>query len=173
MDDEKLKNKSTDEPKRLGGARPGAGRPKGGMNENTRIRMEAKKEFQRKVSKMASKLFVAQYDLAVGEKYLMVKRTSGEGKNKKTWVEIETNIDTIQKYLEDDVESLNNDENYYYMTTKPANNMALDSLLNRAFGKPDEKLDITSDGENINKLKEITDEELDARIRQYFKNRIV
>jgi len=47
---------------------------------------------------------------------------------------------------------------------------AMKWLSENSFGK---HIDITSDGENINKVKELTDEELDARIRQYFKNRLV
>lgn len=47
---------------------------------------------------------------------------------------------------------------------------AMKWLSENSFGK---HIDITSDGENINSVKELTDEELDARIRQYFKNRLV
>lgn len=160
------KNNSV-EPKKNGGARPGAGRPKGGMNEATKVRMAAKAEFQRRVAVMADKLFNAQYDLAVGEKYLMVKKVDGDGKNKKTWVEIVTDLDTIKQYIEDDGKSLNDGEDFYYMSTKPANNMALDSLLNRSFGKADETLDIKSGGETINALRSLTDEELRNRIESY------
>lgn len=140
------KNKSS-----WGGKREGAGRPKGSMNEATQQRMAVKAAFIERVNKNADRLFNAQFDLAVGEKYLMVKRVEGEGNRRKTWVEIVTDVETIKAYLDDDGETLNSDsgEDYYYMTTKPANNLALDSLLNRSFGKADEHIDHTSDGEKM------------------------
>lgn len=36
-----------------------------------------------------------------------------------------------------------------------------------------DKIDMTTNGENINKAKELTDEELNARISQYLKNRAI
>jgi hypothetical protein len=167
MEAEKQKYNSVDKPKVNGGARPGAGRPKGGMNESTKIRMAAKQEFQRRVVAMSDQLFNAQYDLAIGEKFLLVKRVEGEGKNRKTWIETVTSLETIKEYIEDDGESLNDGEDFYYLSTKPANNMALDSLLNRAYGKPDEKL--TLDGEVGPPVRKFSESELDERIRQYLR----
>lgn len=171
-DPEKLKHNSVDKKSKNGGARPGAGRPKGGMNEATKLRMAAKLEYQRRVANNADRLFNSQFDLAIGEKYLMVKRVEGEGKNKKTYIETVTNVQTIKDFLDDDGATLNEDagEEYYYMSTKPANNQALDSLLNRAFGKADESLDITTGGESI-KPRELTDEELNDRIKRIYKQR--
>ena len=172
METEKQKNNSVDEPKVNGGARPGAGRPKGGMNEATKVRMAAKQEFQRRVVAMSDHLFNAQYDLAIGEKFLLVKRVEGEGKNRKTWIEMVTDIETIKAYLEDDGVALNEDagEDYYYMSTKPANNMALDSLLNRAYGKPDEKLEVKDT--SLTNAHKLSSEDIDERIKRYFKRHL-
>lgn len=147
MDDETLKV-----PSKRGGARPGAGGPKGKMQPQTLERIQAAKLFKARVAKNTNKLFNAQFDLAIGEKYLMVKRVTGTGKDRKTWVEVVDNIETIKEYIDDDGESLNADagEDYYYMSVRGANNSALDSLLNRAYGKAEERLDITTDGESIN-----------------------
>lgn len=144
------KEKIDSAPKKNGGARPGAGRPKGSENESTKLRRLAKLAFQDRVAAVTDRLFNSQYDLAIGEKYLMVKRVEGEGKNRRTWVEVVEDVGTISQYIEDDGASLNEDsgEDYYYMTTKPANNMALDSLLNRAYGKADEKLTLANDEDN-------------------------
>lgn len=164
-DDESLKDISLH--KGRGGARPGAGRPLGKMEPATIERMKVKQAFLKRINKHADDLFNAQYDLAVGEKYLMVKKTSGSGKDRKTWVEVVTDIEIIKEYLDDFGETLNVDnEEYYYMTTKPANGMALDSLLNRSFGKAEEKLDLTTNGETLNSTIELTDEELRARYQQ-------
>lgn len=170
--DNKPKNNSVKKSKN-GGVRPGAGRPKGSMNEATKVRMAAKIEFQRRVARHADELFHSQFDLAKGEKYLMVKRVEGEGNKRKTWVEVVTDVQTIKDYLEDDGATLNRDagEEYYYMTTKAANNLALDSLLNRAFGKAEESLDITSGGEQVGNLSTISDEELNGRIEAYLSRR--
>lgn len=140
--------------KQWGGARAGAGRKLHGKNPATIKREEAKRQFQARVAKNANKLFNAQFDLAIGEKYLMVKRVTGTGKDRKTWVEVIEDIETIKKYIDDDGESLNADagEDYYYMSVRGANNPAIDSLLNRSFGKADESLDITSDGRKLEGL---------------------
>lgn len=125
-----------------GGARPGAGRPKGSMNAETKLRVAAKRKFVERVVKVSDTLFNAQYDVAVGEKFLMVVKTIGSGAKQRRETSIVTNPETIIQYLNEELDDTDNE--YYFMTTKPADNRALDSLLNRAFGKPEEKLDITS-----------------------------
>lgn len=137
--DELLKPKSNH-----GGARPGAGHPKGKKTQRVIEREAISRAFKDRVAKNADKLFNAQLDLAIGEKYLMVITT--EGKKRET--RIITDIDLIKQYLDDELD--NTETEYYFMSTKPANNMALDSLLNRSFGKADEKLDITTDGKSLN-----------------------
>lgn len=143
---------SSNEKSKWGGARPGAGRPEGSMNPDTKERMKVKSAFISRVNKHADDLFNAQYNLAKGETYLMVKRIEGEGKNRKVWHEMVTDPQTIIEYLDGELQgndSIDDDEHFYYMTTKPANGLAIDSLLNRSFGKAEEKLDITSDGEKL------------------------
>lgn len=117
------------------------GRRKGSMNKATRESKLAKKRFQERVNLNADKLFNAQLDLAVGEKHLMVMRTEGSGKNRRRWTEIVDNPELIKEYLDGDLEDT--EDSYYYMTTKPANNQAIDSLLNRSFGKATEKVEMT------------------------------
>lgn len=133
-----------------GGARKGAGRVKHSKNKATIDREEAARQFKERVAKHVDKLFNSQMDLAVGEKYLMVKTTTGTGKNRKTTVEIVTDPELIKDYIDSGESYTFGEENeYYFMTTKAANNMALDSLLNRSFGKAAEKLDITTGGDKI------------------------
>lgn len=160
----------TDKPS-WGGTREGSGRKKGQLNEATKERAKVLQAYRDRVSKNADRIFNAQLDLAVGEKYLMVKRVQGEGKNRKTWVEVVDDIETIKSYIDDDGVTLNEDagEDYYYMTTKPANNQALDSLLDRTFGKAEAKLDVTSDGEKIGDA--APSDELRADFAEFLKNR--
>ncbi len=146
---EKLKE---NQPKKNGGARPGAGRPKHSKNPKTIEREEALRQFKERVAQNTDRLFNAQLNLAVGEQVLMVKYTTGEGKNKKTIHEQVTDVETIKEFLDygdGSPTTLGDEENWYYLTTRSANNQAIDSLLNRSFGKADEKIDITSKGESI------------------------
>lgn len=135
------------------------GRKAGSMNKTTAESKIAKKAFIERVNLNVDKLFNAQLDLAVGEKYLMVVKTIGKGAKARRETSIVTNPGLIKQYLDDET-SLDHDEEYYFMTTKPANNQALDSLVNRSFGKPTEKVDLTSDDKPISVLAGLSLEEL-------------
>lgn len=130
-----------------GGARPGAGRPKGSMNESSKMRMEVKAALQERIAKHADQLFNAQYNLAVGEQYLMWKHKTGSGTKERTIVEVVDDPEVIKAYLDETLDI--GDDEYYYISTKPANGMAIDSMLDRSFGKADGKLDLTSNGETL------------------------
>lgn len=135
-----------DKPK-WGGARPGSGRPQGSMNPETIERMKTKAAFISRVNKNADRLFNSQFNLATGEQYLMWKHTVGSGAKARTVVEVIEDIETIKAYLDDTLD-VGNDE-YYYISTKPANGFAIDSLLNRSFGKAEEKIDHTTNGKDL------------------------
>lgn len=154
METEKLKNNSDTKPEvkatpgKNGGARPGAGRPKGSENEATKERRVALERFKGRVEKHADRLFNAQAKLATGEQYLFCVTTDTDSKGKSTKrTEIVTDPETIAAYLDDTLDK--GDDEYYYLSTKPANNMAIDSLLNRAFGTPQKNVDVKSDGNAI------------------------
>lgn len=148
--DESLKPKSN-----RGGARPGAGHPKGLKTQRVIEREAVLRAFKDRVAKNADKLFNAQLDLAVGEKYLMVVTT----RDKKRETSIVTDPEVIKKFLDEDEDSNIGEENeYFFMSTKAANNLALDSLLNRSFGKAQDKVDITTDGESIKETVPATEE---------------
>lgn len=123
------------------------GRPRGKANAKTIELSAQRKKFRDRVARNANKLYNAQYNLAVGESYLMRKVTERNTKGSvvKVYHEIVTNPKTIIAYLDGELEgneSLNNDNEYYYITTRGANNMAIDSMLDRAFGKADQKIDV-------------------------------
>lgn len=151
---EKLKKDSV---AKNGGARPGAGRKPGRYNQKTLVAMKIRDAFNQRVMLHADRLFNAQMNLAVGEQYLFVRITEGEGKNKRVYHEVVTDRELIKQYLDyeegiGDNDSPNDDSHYYYLSTKPANNMAIDSLLNRALGKVPDKLLIEGGFFNQNKL---------------------
>lgn len=141
--------------KRRGGARPGAGRPKGSISKVRRTAKEAKERFIERVQDNVDTLFNAQLSLAKGEQHLFVKYHVGEGKERRAYVDIVTDPETIAEYLNDYGETLNqqSDDEYYYISTRPANNQAIDSMLNRAFGKAPEKIEIEGGFFKANSLK--------------------
>lgn len=152
---EKLNSKSVSksslqQPKKNGGARPGAGRPKGKKSPKTLEREEALKQFRERVSKNTDKLFNAQLNKALGHTMLFVKvRTKGsKGKPGRTYFERVEDEATIKQFL-DDPDSMNDDEHYYFITTKPADNKAIDSMLDRTYGKAQQNIDLTSGGGKI------------------------
>lgn len=147
---ENLKNNSNVEntPAEHGGARPGAGRPKGTENKETKERRAALEVFKERVEKHADRLFNAQAKLATGEQYLFCRTTTEDSKGKRmTTTEIITDPEIIKQYLDDELDDTTDE--YYYISTKPANNMAIDSLLNRAFGTPNKNIDVKSNGNTI------------------------
>ena len=127
-----------------GGARPGAGRPKGKLSKLNEQRQKAKKRFIERVNKMVDELFNAQASIAQGVSYLYRVDQDDKGHDKPA--EIETDPHVIKDYIDG---KLKDADTYWYITTERPDNRALDSMLNRAFGKPEEKIDITSDGKRI------------------------
>lgn len=148
-----MSNRDTDEPEiipyydnNLGGVRPGAGRKKGQVNEETKLKRAAEKKFKIRAAKLSHKLFNAQLSLALGEQSLYVKRKKGD----KTITERIEDEDTIVQYLNGELDD--DDNEYYYLSKKSPDNKALDSILDRTFGKARQAMDIdlTSDDEPIN-----------------------
>lgn len=131
-----------------GGKRPGAGRPKGSMNESTKLRSEVKQAYQDRVARNADRIFNSQFNLATGEQYLMHKYTVGSGAKARTVVETVEDPELIKAFINDELNQSGDDE-WYYISTKPANGYALDSMLDRAFGKSDSKVDLTNNGKDF------------------------
>lgn len=127
----------------LGGARPGAGMPKGKKTKKTLEKLKVKSAFNQRVLKHADELFNAQYQLARGEQVLMVKITDKDSKGKviRTYHEQVTDPETIKQFL-DDESAMQDNETYYYLSTRSPNNQALEALLNRTFGKATDKVEI-------------------------------
>lgn len=141
-----------DESKRTwGGKREGAGRREGSKNKKTLEQDEAIHQFRERVRKNVDKLFNAQISKALGEHMLFVKVTErdSKGKTKRVYYERVEDEETIKEFL-DDEDSMNDDEHYYYLTTRPADNKAIDSMMDRAFGRANQSMDLTSGGETIN-----------------------
>lgn len=128
-----------------GGAREGAGRPKGKLEKHTLEQMKVKEQFNQLTLRAATKLFNAQFSLATGTQQLYVKRRVGSGKERRTEVEVVTDPEIIKEYIIDDGLTLNSegDDEYYYLSTHRPDNKAIQSLLDRAMGKAPDRLEIT------------------------------
>lgn len=148
LDSLKNNQDNKDDNKQHGGKREGAGRKAHSKNKKTLEREKVLEAFRERVGRHADRLFNAQANLATGEQYLFVVITEDNGKGKSTRrTEVVTDPETIKAYLDETLDV--GDDEYYYISTKPANNMAIDSLLNRAFGTPQKNVDVTSKGEGI------------------------
>lgn len=128
-----------------GGKRKGAGKPKGKKSAKTLEREEALRQFRDRVAKNTDRLLNAQLSKAVGEQMLFVKVTErdSKGKIKRSYFERVESQEIIQQYL-DDPDAMGDDEHYYFITTRPADNKAIDSLLDRTYGKAQQNIDVTS-----------------------------
>lgn len=146
--------------RKKGGPQPGSGRPKGKLNQSTLDAMAVKKEYQDKIRRNADKLFTAQMSLASGVQMLFVVHTDSKGTRRKP--EMITNPDLIARFLEENegVDGvLKSDEekrdpkskveDYYFLTTKIPDSRTISDMLDRAFGKADATLDVTSGGKTI------------------------
>lgn len=137
-----------DEKKSWGGARPGSGVPVGYKQKKTLEARKVQQAFIQRIMAHADRLFNSQLNLAVGEQVLMVKVTERgpNGGVKSVHHEMVTDKETIREFLDEadgSPTTLGNDDEWYYITTRPANNMAIDSLVNRALGKVPDKLEVT------------------------------
>lgn len=135
------------------------GRPPGSKSPATIDRDEAIRQFRERVSKNASTLFDLQMGLAKGAQYLLridkewVKTgTKRDGQENGFWrnlkpVRVE-NPEEMRQYLED--EFCNGDAEddqdpsaaYYFLVAKDPSNQAIDSMLDRTFGRAKSELEV-------------------------------
>jgi len=168
MGDESLKEKSN-----WGGAREGSGRPEGSKNKATKERQVVEQEMRSRVMKSAGKLLNSQINLALGTQMLFRIDKDEKGNNKKP--ELVTTQEEIEDYLAGETD---NNGSYYFITTAQPDNRALDSLLDRTFGKSVQRTELTGkDGADISTKVEINDsraqeitKEFEYKIKEEFLN---
>lgn len=147
-----------------GGKQPGAGRPKGSPNKATLEKKAIADALNQRIMGKVDALFHAQYSLAVGTAKVFRIDEEGEGKNKKRVHTLVTDEAEIKEFLDEhdgragEVEGV-----YYYVTTSQPDNRAIDSLLNRALGKPKEHTELSGEV-RVRTEKDLTDDELAAII---------
>jgi hypothetical protein len=141
---ENLKKKSK------GGKREGAGRKPGGMNKATKEQKIVEQEFKDRVLRSMGIIINSQMNLALGCQYLykIVTKTDSKGVQHRSKPIMVTDQDEIELYLAG--ENKDDNDDYYYLTTDKPDNKALDSLIDRVFGKSISKTEITGkDGEQL------------------------
>ena len=126
-----------------GGKQPGAGRPKGAVSKTTKEELVVKEEFRQRVLKSMQHLINSQMNLAKGCEYLFCIHTDTDSKGKRTKQRpsIITNQKIIENYLAGELKDDDND--YYFITTEKPDNKALDSLIDRVFGKATQRTEIS------------------------------
>lgn len=142
VDHENKKNQSS-----WGGARSGAGRPKGSENEETKQRRLTEQHMKRRIVESTDSLLNSQMALAKGEVSLYKKTYVGKGASRRTVIEIVTDQEIIKDFLAETLDE--GDNEYYYIATKPPDSKSIDSLLDRTYGKAKQSIDHTSGGEKI------------------------
>lgn len=123
-----------------GGARPGAGRPKGGENKATKEKRIVKEEMKQRIMRSKDSLLNSQMNLAQGvqmlfkSKKLTIEDKEGNvieiRKEKPILVE---NQEEIESYLAGEYDD--DKDNYYFITIEKPDNKAIDSMFDRAFDK--------------------------------------
>lgn len=133
---ENLNNKSTH-----GGKREGAGRKEGSISKKTKEQNIVEEEFRQRVLKSMEELMNSQMNLAQGCQMLFrIEVTKDKsGKETRSKPELVTSQTTIEEYLAGELED---EDDYYFITTNKPDNKALDSLIDRVFGKAHQSLKV-------------------------------
>lgn len=138
------------------------GRPKGSKSKATKEKEAVLQAFRERVMSIADDLLDSQLTLAKGqtflykiEKELVIGPKGGKTYRNKRPVQV-TEQWEIEAYLEGLLEEgdkdNDNDPNatYYFLTVKEPNNNAIDSMLDRTFGKSVSRTELTGkDGEAL------------------------
>lgn len=150
-----------------GGARPGAGGGKGYKQPKTLDREAARKFMQAYILKQLEPLLQAQSSLARGLQfvYKIVEHKDDKGKTYKRENVQLTDPEEIRHALDVIKEFVDPDENeYYYLTSKAPDIRAVDSMLDRTFGKATQSLEFDNPSQN-EELKKIN-----AKLKEMFTN---
>lgn len=124
------------------------GRPKGSKSQTTIEREIALKELRERVVRSYDALLNSQMAIAHGLTFLYVIKTIKSGKGmKRLKPKLIKDQATIEAYLAGELDK--DEHEYYFMSTQRPDNKAIDSLLDRTFGKAQQNMDVTSDGKAL------------------------
>ena len=163
-----------------GGKRANAGAPKGTIQRRSLEKSAVARALRERTMAHADNLFNAQLTKAVGS--VMVFRVDeegiGNGKTKRVHTHI-TDPDEIKKVLDKNEGGAGIiGKDYYFVTNIAPDNRAIDSMLDRTFGKAMQPIEVSENSDELTQLKnqiekvaesEGTDykTELDIFLREY------
>lgn len=136
--------------KRKGGKRPGSGRKPGHLSIEHITKIKTELELKERIIKNADRIFNAQVSIATGVQMLfkIVTKKVGKATVKSKPILVE-DPEEIKRYLDgefgdgDDVNKKPNAIEYYFITAERPNNQAIVNLWDRAFGKPNQSIDLS------------------------------
>ncbi len=120
-----------------GGKMPGAGRPKGKKNAKTILREATLAEVKVQIAKMADTLIRAQSVVAIGYHKVVVITKDESGIPQ---VEQVNDPERIEQLIATGILG----EDYHIVVGSKPDGKVADMLLNRAFGKPEESIDLSN-----------------------------
>lgn len=119
------------------------GRPKGSITEHNKMLLETKRKYQERAAKNVDILFNSQMSLAQGVAHLfrIDEICSGKGKNRKCRKEtvLVDDPEEIRAYLDGEYED---DDSYYYITTKTPDSRTISDMLDRTIQKPKQEVEL-------------------------------
>lgn len=139
-----------------GGARKGAGKPKGHKSAKTLEKEESRKFMQNYILGILEPILRAQASVARGVQYVYAITTTVDGKGNSHRESTQlTSPGDIQHALNvlNDIEDPDENE-YYYITSEKPDLRAIDSMIDRVFGKASQhvELDNPKDNEELKKI---------------------
>jgi hypothetical protein len=127
-----------------GGLRPNSGRPRGSRNKMTKDIKAKEKTIKERITKNLDELVNAQLSLAKGLFFMYeIKMRNIGGRRKPEHIQVK-DPKKIKAFLDGELEG-----EYYYISAQAPENKAIDSLLDRAFGKATSETNVNHDF-NIN-----------------------
>lgn len=122
------------------------GRPKGSYSQKTLDRQKTLEAWRQRAMKVAQQLLDSQLSIAKGQQFLYKVVTLKSGMRSKP--ELITDEGTIRAYLNEELNEPD-DAEFYFITTKEPNNFAIDSIMDRTFGKAAQSLQVEDPNGNI------------------------
>lgn len=122
-----------------GGAREGAGRPKGSKDPHTIEREAVLAEYRSRICQQAQRLLDAEMTVALGCSFLFCKRKADKKGERK--VERVTSEETIRQYLNGELD--NAEDEYYYITADKPDTLTIRGMFDRTFDKPGQRVAVT------------------------------
>jgi hypothetical protein len=118
------------------------GRPPGRKNDATLVREAELERLRQRIFQATDVLVDAQLGLARGKSFLFKADTDDDGKSRRPI--LVTDPEEIAAYLQENYNEL--ETTYYYISTEKPDNAAIKDLLDRAYGKAAQSLELSGPG---------------------------